>query len=183
MGISIDISGLESVDIDPSGLESEEDGFLSKVKGAAKSTGDAVANTVFPTSSKMEVDGVKSFAKRTGAAALDAASFPTRALGALRGFDVSDPKSALFQPEIEKVEEFSKDVLDHQIQAFADAAQEAEPGSFSQKMMLERQAQLQARKDEGKGISSLVTGATEIMREGPTAVICIVKPYFNSHFR
>jgi len=154
MGISIDISDLETVDVDPTGLEPVGE--------------ESIAEKIFPTSTDIEVTDPKSFAKRTGAAAMDAASFPTRLLGALRGFDVSDPKSALLQPEIEKIEGISKDVLDNQIQAFADAAQEAEPGSFSQKMMLERQAQLQARKDEGKGIGPLVTGVTEVMREGPT---------------
>ena len=155
MGISIDISDLETVDVDPTGLEPVGE--------------ESIAEKIFPTSTSMEMGDVKSFAKRTLQAGIDASTFPTRLLGMLRGFDIADPKSAALQPEIEKFEESTN--VDNKIQEFADAAQRAEPGSLSQRMMLARMAEFQALKDEGKERDLLSTITSDVMREGPTLVV------------
>ena len=123
MGISIDISDLETVDVDPTGLEPVGE--------------ESIAEKIFPTSTSMEMGDVKSFAKRTLQAGIDASTFPTRLLGMLRGFDIADPKSAALQPEIEKFEESTN--VDNKIQEFADAAQRAASWPPTRQRCLPRQ--------------------------------------------
>ena len=148
------------------GLDISEDDLF---EGTTEEEKGLIARTVFPTSTSMEMGDVKSFAKRTLQAGIDASTFPTRLLGMLRGFDIADPKSAALQPEIEKFEESTN--VDNKIQEFADAAQRAEPGSLSERMMLARMAEFQALKDEGKERDLLSTITSDVMREGPTLLV------------
>jgi hypothetical protein len=56
---------------------------------------------IFPTASQVKPEGVWNSTKRAGLGALDLLGAPTRAIGSLRGLDMSNPQSALLRPEMD----------------------------------------------------------------------------------
>jgi len=63
----------------------------------------SIERSLFPNASKMPREGFVSEAKKGGLGALELLGAPTRAIGALRGYSMSDPESALLRPEMNKL--------------------------------------------------------------------------------
>jgi len=135
----INLEGLEGA-VDLTGLavaEEEIDERSTISKALAPTQGEGIS---IPDSPFLEA------AAQTGITALEIIDTPKRLLGKMRGFDVSDPKSALLQPEAEKLEEVGEELS-------------ATPPGFG-----------------GSGIGPALTGlsmkiSAEALREGPTLFV------------
>jgi len=122
-------------------------------------------------------------AAKVGTTALEVMDFPKRALGALRGGDITDPKTALFAKEAEPFENIDLAIsnLEKKLSALPkeddDGAITSMLGSFirggaSKKELIENVLEdLQKRKDSGKGMNAANIVVAEFMKEAPTAFV------------